>query len=183
MADERKKERILQRVVPITAIVLLLVGGVVAWFLWGRGTQVPQAQTYAVTAWQAVDRGDTPESLSYMHYSQDSQLASSVEKPDLGIALVPSSGYVYLVSPTESFDGLEAVFLTESGRVASVLSYSELESTWQATGMAEYLDAANYIAYLYIHAHSGAVAPGSDDREGQWYRFTDSQLTQILSAQ
>ena len=161
----------------LTVLVLVLVG------LCGCSSSVPDAQTYAARAWTATGRKDTPSTFCYMHYQSTDQLATSVAMPDATVALIPSSGYVYLIAPTDGFDGLCVVFATDSGNVVSTLSYTQLTGLYSATNAAVYLEAANYLAYLYLNAISNSVSLSSDERQAQWYAFSEEQIRSILAAQ
>jgi len=158
-------------------LVLVLLG------LCGCSARVSTAQSYAARAWTALGRKDSPASIACMHYTAAEQLAVSQEKPDATIALIPCSGYVYVIAPEtgHALEGLALVFVTDEGKVSSVVRYDRLMETFDGTGYAEYLNAANYVMYVYLSAADGGIAPESDERIGQWYRFTDAQLKTILS--
>lgn len=173
------------RVIWIVVILLLLcaVGaGLMATRSGGRdqGTAV----AYAKAAWADSGRSDLPASISYMHYTSTDSLNTIMAQPDISVALVPMSGYACFFPPTgsgdEAFSGLQLVFVGENGKVLSRMSYDDLYDTFQASGVPAYLDAANYMAALYLDSLKNSTPAGKDERIGCWYAFSADQIAAIV---
>ena len=137
----------------------------------------------AKLAWNALNRTDVPDSVSYMHYTSADSLKTSVATPDATVALVPSSGYAYFFAPSGSgekpFEGLSLVFVSTDGQLVTVLSYDDLYDVYADADDGTYLDAANYVASLYVDTLNSAVTDAKDEKVGTWYTFTKDQLTKM----
>ena len=62
----------------------------------------------------------------------------------------------------------------------SRMSYDELYATFESSQLSEYLDAANYMAALYLDCVKNSTAAGKDERLGSWYSFSTDQIAEIV---
>lgn len=164
----------------LAAIVLLIV------FLGNGNNGNSTALENAKVAWAASGRTDTPEAVYYMHYKGADSMATSVANPDPSVALIPESGYAYLLAPVKDgesvFSDMMLIFVGENGKVLSKLQWSELNDATTQTGVGAYLNAANYVAALRNHCLSNAVAIQGREVLGTWYTFSAEQITAMTEA-
>lgn len=141
------------------------------------------AQNNGKLAWAASGRTDIPSTVSYMHFNSAEALNTSIARPSGTVALVPMSGYAYFFGPkadaASAFQGLELFFVSADGKQVNHLSYDDLYATFEASQDSSYLDAANYVAALYMDCLNTGKPLSKDERVGTWYSFTSAQIKDL----
>ena len=151
-----------------------------------EGSQSTEAG-YAKIAWKAVGDGEKPSSVHCIHFTDSNALTSASALPDASVVAVPTSGYAYVFGPSgDAFEGLSVCFLTESGVLISVIRYDTLYDAYDALAEESaaqktlYLNACNYLAFMYAETLEGSAELGRDAKTNQWYVMTDAQINAMM---
>lgn len=173
----------MNRIAALALILALLLP-----LLTGCGTaSKPAAEAYAAEAWKSTGRTDKPTGVGCIHYTTAEALTTRLTMPDASVAVVPNGGYAYVFAPNGSgYDGLCVVFMDENGNMTSTmnydvlyLSYSVLDETSPAQ-KAAYLNACNYLAFMYAEVLENGAPLTADARTNQWSTFSEQQIAAMV---
>lgn len=166
------------------ALVLVLTLAMLS----GCATNKSPEETYAATAWKVCGRADRPALVGCVHYTTPEALTSRLSMPEESAIVVPNCGYAYVFAPSVlgSYDGLCVVFVDENGEVISTMDYSAMYLIYSALGdensaqKAAYLNACNYMAFMYAEVLENGAPITADAKTNQWGIFSEEQLKKII---
>lgn len=162
----------------VLVLVLMTLTGCTA----GKSTE----EAYAATAWKQAGMSGKPAVAGVIHYTGADVLTSRMLMPEHTVEAVPGMGYAYVFAPGKGFDGLHIVFMDEVGNVLSTMDYDAMNLAYNALSdenpsqKTAYLNACNYMAFMYAEMLEYAVPLSADVKMNQWISFDEKQIDAMV---